>query len=265
MNCNELRDRVSTWVGSEIECRASGQDSLVAALPFLKPNGDPIELGLEKLSADHWRLSDLGDTQAALFLGGVDLVDEYARAEEFRQIVAAHKINQATDELSLVVPASTLVEGMFEFVQAIQSVLALQLTVRTKQPSRDFSSIIAKYLAEQGASFEVPPQPIEGLSGKWKFNFVLTGTSMREETLVKTVTAISKANALKLVEQTAFEILDVQKTRDSKSVVITDDEGDRDVFWQGPVLRVFEANKIPVIPFAAKRTQLKELAQRYAA
>jgi hypothetical protein len=264
MNCDELKSSVLTWMGSNIECRSSGRDSIVAALPILKPNGDPIELGLEKVSADLWKLSDLGDTHATLFLGGVDLFDEYVRAEEFRQIVASHRISNTPEELSLLVSAPGLVEGMFEFVHAIQSVLALQLTVRTKQPSRDFASIIAKFLAEERASFDIPAEPIEGKSGRWKFNFILNGNSVREETLVKALTATSKGVAMKIVEQSAFEILDVRQKRDAGTVVITDDEGEREAYWHGPILRVLAANDIPVISYQGNRQELRALALKYA-
>jgi hypothetical protein len=104
MNCDDFKSSLLKWMGSRIECRSSGSDSLVAALPILKPNGDPIELGLEKVSSNLWKLSDLGDTHSTLFLGGVDLFDEYVRAEEFRQIVASHKISNTPEELSLLVP-----------------------------------------------------------------------------------------------------------------------------------------------------------------
>jgi hypothetical protein len=264
MDCEELKSRVSTWIGSEIECRPTGRDSLIAALPILKPNGDPIELGLEQFSDDHWKVTDLGDTRAALFLGNVDLLDEYVRAEEYRQIVSAYKITESADELSLVVPASSLVEGMFDFVHAIQSMLALQLTVKTKMPARDFASLIAKFFAEERAAFEIPAGPIEGKSGRWRFSFVLTGTSQRPETLVKAVTATSRAMAMRNAEQSAFEILDVRQQRDSEAIVITDDEGDREAHWQKPVVRVLEANGIQVIPYERDRQGLRDLALKYA-
>jgi hypothetical protein len=261
MNCEELKERVARWVSSEIECAVSGKDSLLVSLPVLKPNGDRVELGIESLGEDRWRLSDLGDTRSSLFLGGVDLFDEYVRAEEFRQIVSAHNLNDADDELSLDTSSDGLVDSMFEFGHALQSMLALQLTVKPKAPSRDFAAIIAKFLAERRVSFEVPNEPVQGKTGKWKFNFRLN--RVEKETLVKTLTATSRFQALAFTERSVFEILDVREMRDVGTVVIADDEGRGKDFWQPSIMRIFEGWKIPVIAYQSKRQELDELAQRY--
>jgi hypothetical protein len=164
MDCEELKSSVLRWFGREVECRVVGRDSLVATLPILKPNGDPIEVAIEP-AGKQWKLSDLGDTYSTLYLAGVELYEEYVRAEEFRQIIAAHQIRDDAQELSVETSASELVDRMFDFVQAIQSMLALQLTVKPKQQRRDFASIVAKFLAEQRTSFEVPSQYVRGKTG----------------------------------------------------------------------------------------------------
>lgn len=76
MNCEELKASVLRWIGQEIQCRSNGRDSLIATLPLLKPNGDAIEIGINAVGSDRWRLSDLGDTYGILYLAGVDLLEE---------------------------------------------------------------------------------------------------------------------------------------------------------------------------------------------
>jgi hypothetical protein len=260
MNCEELKSLVLRWMGQEIECHPSG-DLLVATLPLLKPNGDAIEVGIQSISSSQFRLTDLGDTHAMLYLAGVDLLEEYVRGEEFRQILLAHKLKDYEKELSVETSSDQLIERIFDFVHAIQSMLALQLTVRPMQPSRDFPSIVAKFLAEQRASFEVPSEYIEGKTGRWKFNFILN--HVREETLVKALTATSKTRALRLAEESVFEIRDVKELRETGAIVIADDEDGRQVFWQPQTLRVFKGYDVPVYSFQADRNDLTQLALRY--
>jgi hypothetical protein len=262
MDCEQLKSSVLGWFGSEMECRVTGDDCLTVTLPILKPNGDPIELGIEATGQRMWRVSDLGETYATLFLAGVELNDEYVRAEEFRRVVVDHRITETDQELSVETSGDRLVETVFDLVQAVQSMLALQLTVKPKQVSRDFSAIVAKFFAEQRTSFEIPPGPIEGKTGRWNFNFVLN--HVRPETLVKAVTANSKAAAMRQAEQSVFEISDVRELRNADAIVIADDEGSRSELWQPSVLRIFSGYDIPLISFEAKKDELIRLAQRYA-
>lgn len=263
MNCQELKSSVIQWMGQEIECRVTGQyqECLSAVLPILKPNGDAIEVGIEPAGPDRWILSDLGETHAALYLAGVELNDEYVRAEEFRQLLSAHSIADRQQELVMEVSTGEMISRMFEFVHAMQSMLALQFTIKPKQSSRDFPSVVAKFLAEQGASFEIPAEPVQGLSGKWKFNFSLN--HVKKETLVKAVSATSKMQALRSAEQSVFEIRDVQAVRDSNAVVIADDEGPRHAFWHPGVMRVFSEYNVPVYSFLASQDELTQLARSY--
>jgi hypothetical protein len=262
MNCEELKSTVLRWFDSEMECRVTAEDCLTVTLPILKPNGDPIELGIESTGKHLWRISDLGDTYATLFLAGVELNDEYVRAEEFRRVVQDHRITETDQELSVETSTDDLVETVFDLVQAVQSMLALQLTVKPKQIGRDFAAIVAKFFAEQRTSFEIPSLPIEGKTGRWRFNFVLN--HVHTETLVKTVTANSKAAAMRQAEQSVFEIRDVRELRDANAIVIADDEGSRREFWQPSVLRIFSGYDIPLISFEAKKDDLVKLAGRYA-
>jgi len=262
MNCEDLKSSMLRWFGEELECHSNGRDSLTATLPILKPNGDPIEIGIESAGAQQWRLSDLGETYSTLYLAGVDLFEEYVRAEEFRQIVAAHRIKDSEKELSVEASSGDLVGSVFDFVHAIQSMLALQLTVKPKLEGRDFPSMVAKFLAEHGASFEIPSEHVDGKTGRWKFNFIFN--HVLPPTLVKALSVTSKNQALKFAEQSVFEIRDVQEVKSTEAVVIADDEGSRAAFWQPQVLRIFDGYEIPVYPFTAKREELARLARRYS-
>jgi len=248
-------------MGQEIECHSNGNDSLVATLPLLKPNGDSIEIGIQRLDANRWRLSDLGDTYATLYLAGVDLLEEYVRGEEFRQVAVAHNIRDFEKELTVEATSDLLIEHLFDFVHALQSMLALQLTVKPQQDRRNFAALVAKFFAERSASFEIPDR-IAGKTGRWKFNFVLN--HVREETLVKTLTAVSKGQAIKSAEQTVFEIQDVKEIKKAEAIVIADDEGYRKEYWGTPALRIFEGYGIPVFPFEGRRRELSDLAAKYS-
>jgi Domain of unknown function DUF1828 len=263
MDCQELKNAVVHWFGTEFECRASSGESLIATLPILKPDGDPIEIGVEPIDKKRWKLSDLGDTHSTLYLADVDLYEEYVRAEEFRQIVGAHKITSSNEELSIETSTDEIAEALFDFTHAIQSMLALQFTVKPRTPERDFTSVVVKFFAEQHTSFDIPAEHVAGKTGRWKFNLVLN--HVRQEMLVKTVSVTSRANALRLAEQNVFEIQDVREVRPEglDFAVIADDAGAREQFWQPKVLRIFDGYNIPVFSFEKKRDALRQLALKY--
>jgi hypothetical protein len=165
-------------------------------------------------------------------------------------------------ELSIEVSGQErLVDSVFDFAHAIQSALALQFTVQPRQTKRDFASVVAKFLAEQGTAFDIPAEHVDGKSGKWKFNFVLNHSG---ETMMKTITASNRNQALKSSEQAVFEINDVKAVHDGKIVVVTDDEGERDLFWQPTTLRVYREYQVPVYKFHADRNELLALAKQHA-
>ena len=122
--------------------------------------------------------------------------------------------------------------------------------------------MIAKFLGEQHISFELPVDFITGKSGKWRFNFILN--HQQPETLVKAITATSSSQALGLAERSVFEVMDVKAVSKSEAVVIAGDEAERVEFWPPDVRRVFEANEVPFLRCHASRTDLLELAARYA-
>lgn len=261
LSCDEFRSVLAGWFGSEIECQPGANDSVIVTLPLLKPNGDAIEIGIAPLGA-RFRLSDLGDTHSTLSLADVDMSEGSVRAAEFQQIVSAHGVTNSEQELSCDADAGNVAERTFDFVHAVQSILALQLTVVRKPSRRDFPSLVAKLLAENRASFEVPPDYVEGKTGRWKFNFVLNHVSA--ETLVKAISPSSASQAIKLAEESVFEIRDVREIREAKAVVIADDERQRESYWGPGARRIFEGYEIPLIQFHRNRQELINLAMTYA-
>lgn len=263
MNCEELKSHVLDWFGQEIECHSGDTDSLIATIPLLKPDGDPIEVCLQQIGSSRWKVSDLGNTHSTFFLAGLDLLEESVRGAEFHQVLSDYQIKDEEKELSIETSADSLIETVFDFVHAIQSVLALQLTAKPKPMARDFPSIVAKFLAEQKASFEIPSEWIDGKAGRWQFHFVLN--HVKKETLVKALTVPSHGVAMKSAEQAVFEILDVRSLRgqDTNAVVIADDEGPRKKYWQPSVLRVFQEYRVPMLQFETSRQELIDLARAY--
>jgi hypothetical protein len=215
---------------------------------------------LQEISYMHHGL--LGHTHETLFLGGVELGEESDRKDEFERLVSNHGLTDRDNELSLVASGDDIPGDVFDFVSAIQSLSALQFTVRTTQPTRDFASVVAKFLAERGTSFDVPER-VEGLTGKWKFNFALNRVA--SPTFVKTLTASTTFQAMKATEQSVFEIRDCAEVHrdDWRTAVILDDEGERESLWKPRMKRIFDGYSIPMMGFVAQREQLVRLAAEH--
>lgn len=259
MDCQELKSSVLDWFGSEIECHQHESGVLTAVLPIFQPNGDAIEVGVQAIDSKTWKISDLGITHETLYLGGVNLSDEEAeRTDEFREIVKDFGVSDNGSELTLIA-SGQLGEHLFDFISAIQSALALQLTVKHQLPARDFASVVAKFLAENRASFAIPSEPVSGKTGKWRFNFSFRPDN--SETLIKVLTATTPTNAMIASKQNVFEIRDVREIRPKgKFVTVIDDEGDRRTYWKEKVTRIFSGYDIPFIRYGTGREELLKLA-----
>jgi hypothetical protein len=264
MNCEQLKSSVLSWLGSEIDCRPSGDDSLVATFPVLRLNGDAIDIGIAPVGDGRWRLSDLGETHSMFFLADLDFHDDYVRAEEFNQIVHAHRLRDADQEISIEVDDGDLADRIFEFLHALQSMSGLQFTSKPRKPHRDFNTIVAMFFAEQRASIAMPTEPIEGVSGGWKFDFSLNHTA--QETLIKTISTVGKNQIKTFTEKATFEIGDVRKLKpDADAVVIGDDHGrEREALWRPDVLRIFKEYDVPFYAFEGDNDKLVELAQKHS-
>ena len=263
MNCEELKSSVLHWFGSEIDCHPTVDNSLIATFPVLRLNGDAIEVGIAPIADGRWRLSDLGETHSMFDLADLDLRDDYARAEEFNQILIAHELLDADQEISVEASDRELPDRIFDFLHALQSISGLQFTAKPRKVERDFNTIVAMFFAEQRASIEIPSEPIAGLGGNWKFDFVLN--EVRKETLVKTISTISKNQIITHTEKATFEIGDVKRLRDTEAVVIGDDHGkERQGLWNADVLRIFREYEIPFYAFERDNDGLVQLAQKYS-
>jgi hypothetical protein len=264
MNCEDLKLSVIEWFGSEIECRSSEDGSLVAAFPVLRLNGDAIEVGISPVGENRWRLSDLGETHSMFFLADLDFHDDYVRAEEFNQIVIAHRLEDIDQEISAEATGDELAVRIFDFLHALQSMSGLQFTAKPRKEHRDFNTIVAMFFAEHRASIEIPTDPIEGISGKWKFDFSLN--QVAKETLLKTISTVGRNQVVPLTERATFEIGDVRKLRsDATAVVIGDDHGkERETLWRPDVLRIFKEYGVPFYAFEHDNDDLVQLAQKYS-
>lgn len=260
MTCEELKSTLVGWMSGELDCEGRGDNRFVLTLPLLKPNGDSIDLGVERLP-DRWRISDLGQTHATLFLNGVDLVGN--RGVEFRDIQRSFGIVERGRELLLESAIPEVAAAVFEFVHAIQSMLALQLTVTPLVQRRDFEEIVKGFFVKQRTIFEVPAEGVEGKTGRWPFALILNHVPTRQPVLVKTLSANDRKTALKTAKETVFEVSDIRQLRETSATVIADDEGRREKLWDADMLRVFDGYDIPVYAYQRDRSALLGLAERH--
>ena len=87
MECAELKSSLVNWLGAEIECHEE-DNGVLASFCIYQPNGDAIEIGIQPLEGNTWRISDLGIAHETLYLVGIDLSDEESdRTDEFQQII----------------------------------------------------------------------------------------------------------------------------------------------------------------------------------
>lgn len=221
--CEQVVVKYLEALSGEFETTRSGSGCFLVT-PFIRPDGEAIELELEQLSSGHVLIGDMGDTLGYLYVNGLTL--SRSTLDNARRI--ARPLGVSLQRNALVV--ETEPESIGDAVhRLIQSVLAVTSLIRGRRANGRirFDTEVESLIISSGVTYDGDYE-ITGRREKHAFRFhVNSGRNL----LVQPITAATEAAARTWAERWAYRFSDVLDMGvEWRPVAVLDDRSGR-VIW----------------------------------
>lgn len=200
-------------------------DGCVIITPFMRPDGDFIEVVVERLSSGRLHLTDLGDTLGYLFVSGIPIGRRLQ--DDARRIGGRFGVSIATNELVMEADELGLGEALHSLIQASLSVASL-IEKRRPYVNLRFDEEVEAVIIGQGKSYD-PDYEVRGVVEPHRIKFhVNSGLNL----LIQPLSHASEQTAHESAMKWYYRFDDIQKGDSLWScIAVLDDRGDRQFAW----------------------------------
>ena len=236
--CDDVVSKYTDFLSGDFEVipshDAGGGCYLVT--PFVRPDGESIELELVLLPNGSARLSDMGDTLGYLYVNGLTLTRSVL--DKTRRIARRHRVTLHQSAL-VVEDADTLAgDTVHRLIQATLEVTAL-IQGRRFTGRVHFDTELESFIIQSGVVYDVDYR-VSGNREPHTFKFhINSGRNL----LVQPITAATESAAHSWAERWAYRFSDaITETSRLRPVAVLDDRGNRRSVWtersQAPIQEV---------------------------
>lgn len=193
--------------------------------PFVRPDGEAVELELMLLPNGKIRLSDMGDTLSYLYVNGLTLTQ--TTLDQIRLIARRHRIAFGRGYLAVECEDGLTGDAVHRVIQA--AIEASSLTQSRRGGARvNFDSEVESFIIQSGVVYDVDYR-IAGRLESHTFKFhVNSGRNL----LIQPITAPREATAHSWAERWAYRFGDTTaKNPDLHPIAVLDDRGNRERVW----------------------------------
>ena len=163
MNCGELVSSYLRHVEDGFVCQARPDGSAVVVTPYRMPDGDLIELLVERGTGGGVVVSDLGETIAMLAVQGFDPHASEKRKWLLERASRLADVTLNEGELRKQGPSENVGSLILDVAAAARGVADLIYLHRSQEP-RDFDARVVEFVSDHAAEV-LPRAPIKGESG----------------------------------------------------------------------------------------------------
>ena len=212
--------------------------------PFIKPDGEGIELELEVLSNGDILINDMGDTFGYLFVNGLTLSKSVM--DKARFISKCHGVFIQSEILSIETDAENAGKALHELIQTVFAVTDLiQLRRSTSTQRMKFDNQVRELITRNAADY-VADYQVEGVRENHKFRFYVNSS---RNLLIQPITASKESVAHSLAERWAYRFNDVlRENRNYSAIAVLDngiDNSNERRIWTPSALAPIEEYAIP--------------------
>jgi hypothetical protein len=222
--CRQAIESYLTNLRSETQVSRVEGDRCYIVTPFMRPDGDFIEVELQPRSG-RVLISDMGDTLGYLHVNGLAVTASI--------VVSARKISKNLGvsfhgyELEILCEPNTIGGNLNLLVQAIVSVSNLIHKKRPYEPLR-FETEVEAFLVQNRVVYDSDFE----VSGANENHHVRFHVNSDKWALVQPVSAASESGAHAWAERWAYRFGDMkQAQRNWNAFAILDDRGNRESYW----------------------------------
>jgi hypothetical protein len=229
LKCESIVPAYLAALESGFEC-ASSDDGWFLATPFVRPDGEGIEIELRIMPNGSISVTDMGDTLGYLYVNGLTL--SKALVTSARQIAKTYGISLQRNQLGVQVEPDSIGLAVNDMIQATLSVSDL-IQKRRPTPNVRFDDEVESLILHSGVTYDV--------------GFVVTGNREQHtikfhvnsgrNLLIQPLSAPNEAIARGQAERWAYRFSDLLgRDSDWHPVVVLDDRSSRSGAWSGPAL-----------------------------
>ena len=243
--CEEVIDAYLTVLREDFECSRS-QEGWFITTPFVRPDGEGIEIELQPLPDGDINIADMGDTLGYLYVNGMTL--SQALIATARQIAKTHGVSLQRNQLSLRVDQDSIGTGLHDLIQAILSIT--DLIQRRRPTSRVvFDVEVESFIIHSGVTYDVGFE-VQGSKERHTVKFhVNSGKNL----LIHPISVATAGPARSWAERWSYRFSDILGENSNwHPVIILDDRGARSDAWNSHALT-------PIREFAVMWSNRNEL------
>ena len=221
--CRELVDSYLKLMSDDFEITPSDGGCYVLT-PFMRPDGEAIELEMTTLPDGKIRLSDMGDSLGYLYVNGLTLTRTVV--EKTRRI--AHRNRVSLRQGALVADEDTVHgDGLHRLIHTTLEATAL-IQGRRSADRVNFNTEVESFIIQSGVVYDVDFS-VSGQRESHTFSFhVDSGRNL----LVQPITAAKEAVAHAWAERWAYRFSDTKAGgADCHPIAVLDDRGNRKAVW----------------------------------
>ena len=222
-NCREIVEGYLQLMSDDFQVTPTDGGCYVVT-PFMRPDGEAIELEITTLPNGRVRLSDMGDTLGYLYVNGLTLTRTVV--EKTRRIARRNRVS--LHQGALVADEDTVRgDGLHRLIHTTMEATAL-IQGRRFTDRVNFNTEVESFIIQAGVVYDVDFK-VPGQREPHTFGFhVDSGRNL----LVQPITAANEAVAHSWAERWAYRFSDTQvRSADYHPIAVLDDRGNRKAVW----------------------------------
>ena len=207
--------------------------------PFVRPDGEAIELELTALPNGVTRLSDMGDTLGYLYVNGLSLTRSVI--DKARRISRRHGAAFLRNSLVMDSDSALTGEDIHRLIQATLEVTAL-IQGRRSTGQVLFDTEVESFIIQSGVVYDADFR-VSGQRESHTFKFHINST---RNLLVQPITAATESAAHSWAERWAYRFSDsIAVNEHLRPIAVLDDRGNRSGVWTERVRAPIQEIAIP--------------------
>ncbi len=225
--CADVAAKYLTFLSGDFETAPSPEahNGCYVLTPFLRPDGEAIELELALLPGGRARLSDMGDTLGYLYVNGLTLTRSVM--DKAGSIARRHQTSLSQSALVIEDEGELAGDSVHRLIQAVLEVSAL-IQVRRSAGRVQFETEVESFIIQSGVIYDVDFR-VPGILEFHRFKFHVNSD---RNLLIQPITAAKEPTAHSWAERWAYRFSDtVAKASHMRPVAVLDDRGNRKSVW----------------------------------
>ena len=232
-SCEEVIGDYLAELKVDFKCSTSA-DGWFLSTPFVRPDGEGVEIELQALPDGRIGISDMGDTLGYLYVNGLTL--SQTLIANARQIAKPHGVALQRNRLNVQVAPNSIGSGVHGMIQTILAVTDL---IQRRRPASNvrFDDEVESMIIHKGIRYDVG-FAVMGVKERHTVKFHVNSD---KNLLIQPVSAAREAPARNWAERLAYRFNDILALDTNwRPIVVLDDRRTRSEAWSVHALTPIE-------------------------